>query len=364
MNLNMIRPTNETEDLLLSITKNCETLIDQTHRKSEETLEFKMKKSKETFHFIPPVEVKENWMLGLVDLEVYYSIFNITEEKNKFKLYKFPNEKSAGITYKKARDEIERDLDISDITAVDLQDDLIAPIIIEEYKEQVTKRMKNEQYMNIVAGYVSSVFQDFESYLRTEVDLAEDDIKLVLDEYNSSFITYELEPGIYTFKDISEALFNILQPEYPEPSNAIVIGFDDITRKTKLVVRSGIVAVRFHEKSFFSTVLGFTSGWDYKHYNKYISQKVVNLSSTNKIHLKCDCIDGSIQNGLRQPILFSFVLDKPSGYKVFCEPETIHYKKINKSVLNTITFYLEDDNNEEVDFNGETLTFTLQMIKI
>ena len=29
-----------------------------------------------------------------------------------------------------------------------------------------------------------------------------------------------------------------------------------------------------------------------------------------------------------------------------------------------MSFYLEDDNNEEVDFNGETLTFTLQMIKI
>ena len=80
--------------------------------------------------------------------------------------------------------------------------------------------------------------------------------------------------------------------------------------------------------------------------------------------MKCDIIDGGIQDGLRQPILFSFVLDKPSGYKVFCVPETIHYKKINKSVLNTITFYLEDNNNKEVNFNGETLTFTLQMIKI
>ena len=80
--------------------------------------------------------------------------------------------------------------------------------------------------------------------------------------------------------------------------------------------------------------------------------------------MKCDAIDGSIQDGVRQPILFSFVLDKPAGYKVFSEPETIHYKKINKPVLSTITFYLEDDNSEEVDFNGETLTFTLQMIKI
>ena len=218
--------------------------------------------------------------------------------------------------------------------------------------------------MNILVGYVSSVFQNFESFLRTEVDLVQDNVNLVLDEYNSSFITYKLEPGIYTFKDISKALFKILQSEYPGPSNVIDIDNNDITMKTEMVVKSGIIAIRFDEKSFFSTILGFTPGWDYKHYNKYISQKIVNLSNTNKIHLKCDAINVSVVNGLRQPILYSFVLDKLPGYKVFSEPETIHYKKINKSVLNTVTFYLEDDNNDEVDFNGETLTFTLQMIKI
>ena len=363
MNLNMIRPKTQTEDLLLSITKNCEMLIEQTHRKAEETLEFKMNKSRETFHFKPPIQIKGDWMIGLTDLEVYNSIFNITEENNKFELYKFPDEKSGGISYIKVRDEIERDLDISDITAADLQDDILAPIIIEEYKKQVIKRMEDGGYMNILARYTNSVFQDFESFRRTQIDLVEDDIKLVLDEYNSNFFTYKLTPGIYTFKDISETLFNILQSEYPGPGNVIDIEYDDITMKTKLVVRYGIIAIRFDEKSFFSTVLGFNSGWDYKFHNKYTSQKIVNLGSTNKIHLKCDCIDGSVVNGVRQPILYSFVLDKLPGYKVFSEPETIHYKKINKSVLNTITFYLEDDNNKEVDFNGETLTFTLQMIK-
>ena len=363
MNLNMIRPKNETEDLLLSITKNCETLIEQTHRKAEETLEFKLSKSGETFHFSQPIQIQGDWMIGLTDLEVYNSIFNITEEKNKFELYKFPDEKAGGVTYEKVRDEIE-DLDIGDITAEDLQDDIIGPIIIEEYEEQVTKRMNDEQYMNILALYTSSVFQDFESFLRTQIDLVQDDIKLVLDEYNSSFITYELEPGIYTFKDISEALFNFLQIEYPGPSNTIDIEYDDITMKTKLDVKAGIIAIRFDEKSFFNTILGFTPGWDYKHYNKYISQKIVSLSNTNNIHLKCDIIDGSVVNGLRQPILYSFVLDKKPGYKVFSEPETIHYKKINKSVLDTITFYLEDDNNKEVNFNGEILTFTILMVKI
>ena len=143
--------------------------------------------------------------------------------------------------------------------------------------------------------------------------MVEDDIILVLDEYNSSFVTYELDPGIYTFKDISEALFNILQSDYPGSNNVIVIDFDDITRKTKLVVRAGIIAIRFDENSFFSTILGFTPGWDYKHYNKYISQRIVNLGNKNKIHLKCDVIDGSVVDGIRQPILYSFVLDKLPG---------------------------------------------------
>ena len=83
--------------------------------------------------------------------------------------------------------------------------------------------MKDEQYMNILAIYTSSVFQDFESFLRTQIELVEDDIKLVLDEYNSSFITYELEPGIYSHREISEALFNILQTEYPQSSSEILI---------------------------------------------------------------------------------------------------------------------------------------------
>ena len=166
----MIGPKNETEDLLLSITKNCETIIEQTHTKPQETLEFKMTKPGETFHFNPPIQTKEDCVLGLVDLEVYNSIFNITEENNKYELYKFPDEKSGGVSYERVRDEIEKDLDVSDITAADLQDDIIGPIIIEEYREQVTKRMKDDKYMKTLAGYVSSVFQDFESYLRTEID--------------------------------------------------------------------------------------------------------------------------------------------------------------------------------------------------
>ena len=40
--------------------------------------------------------------------------------------------------------------------------------------------------------------------------------------------------------------------------------------------------------------------------------------------MKCDVVKGSMVNGSRQPKLYSFVLDKLPGYKVFSEQETIH----------------------------------------
>ena len=140
--------------------------------------------------------------------------------------------------------------------------------------------MKDDNYMNILKYYTSSSLQDFKRYLRTDVDLVVDDIRLVLDGYNSSFFLYEVEPGIYTFKDYSEDLLKNLQAEYKRYLKAIDVEFDDITMKTKLVVTAGIIAIRFHEKSFFSTILGFTPHWDYEHNNKYISQRIVNLSTT------------------------------------------------------------------------------------
>ena len=136
MNLNMIRPKNETEDLLLSITKKCETLIEQTQGKAEETLDFKMIKPRETFHFNPPIQINGDWMIGLTSLEVYNFILNITVENNNFKLYIFSDEKSGGVSYEKDRDEIEKDLGSSNITATGLQDEMIAQLFLKNIENK------------------------------------------------------------------------------------------------------------------------------------------------------------------------------------------------------------------------------------
>ena len=124
----MIRAKNETEGLLISITKNCETLIEQTHRKPEETLEFKMIKPREIFLFTPPVHFKGDWMLGLTELEVYNSIFNITKENNKFELY---TDTFDEFSFTELKDELKEILNISDITPYHLQHETVGPRIIQ-----------------------------------------------------------------------------------------------------------------------------------------------------------------------------------------------------------------------------------------
>ena len=94
------------------------------------------------------------------------------------------------------------------------------------------------------------------------------------------------------------------------------------------------------------------------------SDKPINITGFDKIHLKCDCIQGSIVNGIREPILYSFALSSPPGQKIFKEPRVKLFKKVNKSVLSHITFYFEDDDHKPVDFHAETMSFTCQLIKI
>ena len=76
----MFKPRNKTKGLSHSITKNCETVLDQTFRKAEETLEIKLSKSRENFSFNQPFRIPWSWMIGLLKIEVYNSISNITKK--------------------------------------------------------------------------------------------------------------------------------------------------------------------------------------------------------------------------------------------------------------------------------------------
>ena len=177
---------------------------------------------------------------------------------------------------------------------------------------------------------------------------------------------YSLNPGIYEFVDLNNTLKHILLDNVK-----VSITIDDIRLKSNIQINQTLI---FTEKSFFYTILGFTQSRSYPlddidgFYQLiaglYKSDKAINITRVNKIHLKCDCIQGSIVTGIREPILYSFALSSPTGHKIYKEPRVKLFKKKNKSVLSHITFYFEDDDHKAVDFNGETISFTCQLIKI
>ena len=257
LKLNMIKHINETEDLVLSVTKNCETLIEQTHRKPEETLEFKMIKPRETFHFNPPIQTKGDWMIGLKDLEAYNSIFNINKRNNKFELYADTFDE---FSFEEMKDEVEEILNIPNITDDLLEDRTLGLRLIQAYWKLRSEKSSHDGYIILLMGYARSPLGDFESYLRIVVGLEEDNIRLISKQYNAHFVTYELEPGRYTIEDLQKAVYPLGDHE-----GTLKIEYDDLNKKTKLILTrlgSTFGTLRFDEHSFLNTLLGLDPYWD------------------------------------------------------------------------------------------------------
>ena len=280
MNLNMVRPKTETEDLLLSFTINCETPVQQTHRKPEETLEFKMIKSRETFHFKQSIHLKGDWMLGLVDLEVYNSFINITKENNNLELY---TDTFDEFSFLELINELEEILNIPYITADHLEDEILAPRIAETFWKLRSDKSTHDGYIKLLMGYARSPFRDFVSYLRIVVGLEEDNIRLILKQNNEKFVTYDFDPGNYTIEDNQKSVYPLGDHE-----GNLQVEYDDLNKKVKFILTrfgSTFGTLRFDKKSFFHTLLGYPVYWDYKPTNAF-NADAPGVYTIHKINIK------------------------------------------------------------------------------
>ena len=353
-------------ELLLLLKKHTDTLIEQTRTKPQETLEFKMNKQMQTFSFNPPINLVEEgrWLLAVSSFECTNSVFNITNENNSFSIIipgHYQN-KSDGETI----DELNRLLELRSRNGIELNVEQVRKkglILINDYSLSSLDMFKNE----ILEELKKVKYNDLED-LVYRFRLTYDEIMDILDlKYiPTKRMGYSIEPNIYNVVDLNKSLKNIL------PNNVkIDITIDERKYETDLKINQTLI---FTNKSFFYTILGFTQSHSYPlddlegFYRLiaglYKSDRPVNITGIDKVHLKCDCIDGSIVNGVREPILYSLALDQPPGHKIYKEPKVKLFKKINKSVLSHITFYFEDDDYKADDFNGETISFTCQLIKI
>ena len=353
-------------ELLLLIKKHTDTLIEQTRTKPQETLEFKMNKQKQTFSFNPPINLKEEgkWLLGLTSLECTNSVFNITNENNSFSII-IPGHYKTEFAEKMINDLNK----LYELKSLELHVEEVRKrgnkikIGEKEYKLSDFDTQKNE----ILEELKKAKYNDLRDLIY-RMQLTYNEIIDILDlEYiPAKRKGYTVDPNIYEMSDLNNTLKYIL------PDNVkVTLSIDDIRLKSNLKINQTLI---FTNKSFFYTILGFTQSHSYPlddiegFYQilpgSYEGNRPINITSIDKVHLKCDCIQGSIVNGIREPILYSFALSSPPGHKIYKEPKVKLFKKVNKTVLSHITFYFEDDDYKPVDFHNETITFTCQLIKI
>ena len=147
-----------------------------------------------------------------------------------------------------------------------------------------------------------------------------DKTTIIIPEFGieNDFFEIQLPPGVYELVDINNTIEQILSDSNFDFE--IKIQADTISMKSVLTSSHNI-----HFNSELNKLLGFTN----EYYNKgtHTSETPVMMTTTDKVHLKCDCVDGSIVNGIREQILFSFNLSAPPGYKIIKEPNIILYKK-------------------------------------
>ena len=353
-------------ELLLSIKKHTDSLIEQTRTKPQETLEFKMNKQMQTFSFNPPINLVEEgkWLLAVSSFECTNSVFDNTNENNSFAII-IPGHYQTEFA-EKTIDELNKLLELKSlelhVEEVRKRGNIIK-IGDKEYKLSDFDTQKNE----IIEELRKVKYNDLRDLIY-RMQLTYNEIIDILDlKYISTkTVGYSVEPNIYNVVDLNKTLKNIL------PNNVkINVTIDERKYKTDLEINQTLI---FTNKSFFYTILGFTQSHqgplnDIEGFYQiipgtYKSDKPINITGIDKVHLKCNVVDGSIVNGVREPILYSFALDQPPGHRIYKEPKVKLFKKINKSVLSHITFYFEDDDYKVVDFYGETISFTCQLIKI
>ena len=284
------------EFLLLDIAKSNQESVENTHSKPQDTLEFKMTKQKESFSFDVPLQLNEKWMMGVTSLEVYNTVYNITEKNNKLQIL----------------------LKYDQLDALEFASGVMPNI--KNYMKPMIQR-KNKLYYEFIEK--ANIFlltsykkkkklpkKDFDYLQQMESNIA---ITTPNFEIENEFIEIRLVPGVCELIEINNTIKQIFTDSgyklvdrskfKKDLTGFFSIEFDIIldTISMKSVLTTSNPT---HFNSELNKVLRFTQR-DYPS-GTHTSEKPVMITTTDKVHLKCDCVDGSIVNGIREQI-FIFI---------------------------------------------------------
>ena len=283
----------------------------------------------QTFWFNPPINLVEedNWLLAVSSFECTNSVFNITDDNNSFSII-IPGHYETEFA-EETIDKLNKLLELKSLelhvaevrkrgNKIKIGDKEYKLSDFDNQKNEILEELKNAEY-NDLADLVYRMRLSYDEFINI----------LDLEYIPTKRMGYSIEPNIYNVVDLNKTLKNIL------PNNIkIKVSIDERKYKTDFKINQTLI---FTNKSFFYTILGFNQSHqrplnDIEGFyqilpGSYKSDKPINITGIDKVHLKCNVVDGSIVNGVREPFLYCFALDQPPGHKICKEPKIKLFKK-------------------------------------
>ena len=170
-----------------------------------------------------------------------------------------------------------------------------------EKNKKIISQYKNEEWLNIDENTKTLVNTiEIPSFETIGLPITNNKLEIIV------------QPGIKELTDLNTAIqqklryYSQANGEYKTNGLNINIEAEAISMKSVLTTSNPI---NFNSK--LNELLGFTM--EYYIQGTHISEKPGMITSTEKVHLKCDCVDSSIITGIREQILFIFILSAPPG---------------------------------------------------
>ena len=179
--------------------------------------------------------------------------------------------------------------------------------------------------------------------------------------------TINLPTGSYEVKNINEEITRIMKEnnDYISSRNQAFINVKSNASTLKSIVEVLGKNVKLDLDTLGPT-LGFCSnttkilGEGY-----HESPNIVNIMKITSILVNLDIISGSYVNGAKSPVIYSFFPNVPPGYKIVERPRpSLVYYPVNRFDIDSMRIWLTDQNNQKVDFRGETVTVRIAIREI
>ena len=131
--------------------------------------------------------------------------------------------------------------------------------------------------------------------------------------------------------------------------------------KSEMIINNNC-EVNFKRYNSINSLLGFDSKLYTSGFNE--SENMVNILTINSILVNIDIISDSYVNGSTQPTIYLFFPDVSPEYKIIENPHNLLYLPITADTIHSITIWLTDQNENELNLRGENLSMRFHLREV